>query len=86
MKAGWMPWALAGMTTLALGGGVGSYTGRAEAHAVRLEMQAEVEKLEARIKEGEDAFAANQLTIVVGITEMKVDIRYIREMIDANAR
>ncbi len=86
MLKGWMPWALAGMTSLALGGGIGSYTGRAEAHAVRLEMQAEVEKLEARIKEGEDAFSVNQLLIVGGLAEIKTDIRYIREMIDANAR
>ena len=86
MKSGWMPWALAGMTGIALGGGYGSYSGRAEAQAVRIEMHAEIEKLEDRLKETEDAFAANQLAIVVGITELQVDVRYIREKIDANAR
>lgn len=81
-----MGWALAAMTGLALGGGYGTYTARAEAQAVRVEMQAEVEKLEDKLERAADEVSANQLRIVEGLTELKTDIKYIRERLDANAR
>ncbi len=83
---GWKGYALAFMTALVLGGGVGTYTGKAAANEVRLEMQGEIEKLEIklenRMKKAEDDLVANQLRIVEGLTELKVDVRYIRETLN----
>ena len=77
-----MGWALAAVTGLLLGGGVGVYTGQAAAAEVRAEMHVEVAKLEAMLKEADNEVNANQLRIVEGLTELKVEIRYIREKLD----
>lgn len=83
---GWKNWALAGMTGMALGGGIGTYTGARAASDVKLEMEAKIDKLETRVDRQDDQVVENQLRIVEGIGRLEEQVKYIRKQIDGNAQ
>ena len=72
---GWKNWALAGMTGLAMGGGIGTYTGAKAASEVREELSAQIEKLE----EENDNDVQNQINIATALAELKTEVKGLRE-------
>lgn len=71
--------AAVGLLSLALGGGVGTYTGAVAAKDVRTDLMAEIAFVKAEFHADQERDIATQLRIIESLARLEAQVQFIRE-------